>query len=64
MNSAAHVSGNLLKMQTRLEDGAHYTLMLDGNPIDMNANIGKTIKLSFDGTITCIACDKPTNFPD
>jgi len=35
MNSEAHVSGNLRKMQTLLEDGARYTLMLDGTPIDM-----------------------------
>ena len=28
-------SGKLRKMQTRLEDGAHYTLVLDGSPIDM-----------------------------
>ena len=47
MNSAAHPSGNLRKMQTRLEDGVHYTLVLDDIRIDMNANIGNTIKLSF-----------------
>ena len=60
MNSAAHISGNLRKMQTRLEDLAHYPLMLDGIEIDMNAKIGQTIKLSFDGTINCIACEKTT----
>ena len=60
MNSAAHISGNLRKMETRLEDGAQYTLVLDRNPIDMNARIGKTIKLSFDGTINCIACGRIT----
>ena len=60
MNSKTHISGNLRKMQTRLEDGAHYTLVLDDIPIDMNAKIGNTIKLSFDGTINCIACGKVT----
>lgn len=60
MNTKAPVSGNVRKMQTRLEDVAHYTLELDGTPIDMNANIGKTIKLSFDGTINCIACGQVT----
>lgn len=35
MNSEAHVSGNLRKMQTQLRDVAHYTLVLDGVPIDM-----------------------------
>ena len=60
MTAEATMSGNLRKMQVRLEDVAHYTLMLDGNPIDMNAMIGKTIKLSFDGTINCIACNRKT----
>jgi hypothetical protein len=60
MNSETHASGNLRKMQSRLEDGVHYTLLLDGVPIDMNAKIGKSIKLSFDGTINCIACERLT----
>ena len=60
MNSEANLSGNLRKMQTRLGDVAHYTLTLDGTPIDMNAKIGKTIKLSFDGTINCINCERIT----
>jgi hypothetical protein len=60
MNSAIPISGNLRKMQTRLENGVHYTLMLDDTPIDMNARIGQTIKLSFDGTINCIVCGRVT----
>ena len=60
MNRHARHSGNLRKMQTRLEDIVHYTLMLDDTPIDMNARIGQTIKLSFDGQINCIACDRLT----
>lgn len=60
MNSQSPLVGNLRKMQARLEDVAHYTLVLDGKPIDMNAKIGKTIKLSFDGTINCIACGRET----
>ncbi|MEL7187753.1 MAG: DUF2797 domain-containing protein [Pseudomonadota bacterium] len=47
-------------MQTRLDDVAHYTLELGDSSIDMNAKIGETIKLSFDGTINCIACEKVT----
>ena len=54
------MSGNLRKMQVQLEDVARYSLVLDGNPIDMNAEIGKTIRLNFDGTINCIACNKQT----
>ncbi len=61
MSSDTSPSGNLRKMQTRLEGVAHYTLMLDDVPIDMNAKIGETIKLTFDGTINCIACGRKTN---
>ncbi len=60
MSTAAPVSGNVRKMQTRLEDVAQYTLVLDEVPIDMNARIGETIKLSFDGIINCIACGRET----
>lgn len=60
MNSRPPFSGNLRKMQTRLDDVAHYTLELGDSSIDMNAKIGETIKLSFDGTINCIACEKVT----
>lgn len=60
MNVTAQPSGNLRKMQTRLDDVAHYTLALGDAEIDMNAKIGETIKLSFDGTINCIACEKVT----
>ena len=60
MNRHARHSGNLRKMHTQLEEVVHYTLMLDDTPIDMNARIGQTIKLSFDGQINCIACDRLT----
>ena len=60
MNTKAQPSGNLRKMETQLEDVARYTLMLGDVPIDMNARIGEHIKLSFDGTINCIACDRVT----
>ena len=60
MNTDATRSGNLRKMQTRLGDVAQYTLMLDGVPVDMNAKIGETIALRFDGIINCIACGRET----
>jgi hypothetical protein len=60
MNAKEHVSGNLRKMQTRLEDVTQYTLDLDGNAIDMNEKIGKPIKFRFEGIINCIACDRLT----
>ena len=47
-------------MQTRLEDVAHYTLVLDDVPVDMNAKIGEVIRLKFDGIINCIACGRET----
>jgi hypothetical protein len=60
MNTTTPISGNLRKMQVCLADVTQYTLMLDGNPVDMNAKIGTTIKLSFDGTINCIDCERLT----
>ncbi|RZV33722.1 MAG: DUF2797 domain-containing protein [Chromatiales bacterium] len=60
MNRDVRHSGSLRKMRTQLEDVVRYTLMLDDTPIDMNARIGQTIKLSFDGQINCIACDRLT----
>ena len=60
MIAKAQPSGNLRKMQTRLDDVAHYMLELGDTQIDMNAKIGKTIKLTFEGTINCIACEKVT----
>jgi hypothetical protein len=60
MSSDSLQFGNLRKMQTRLEDVAQYTLVLDDVPIDMNARIGATIRLTFDGIINCIACGRET----
>jgi hypothetical protein len=60
MSSNTALSGNLRKMQTHLADVAHYTLMLDDVAIDMNAKIGETIRLTFDGIINCIACGRET----
>ena len=47
-------------MQARLDDVVQYTLMLGDVSVDMNAKIGETIKLTFDGTINCIACGRKT----
>lgn len=60
MVTDANLSGNLRKMQTRLRDVAQYTLLLDGVPVDMNAKIGETLSLRFDGTINCIVCGRET----
>ena len=60
MSGDGRISGNLRKMQVRLEDVARYTLVLGEQRIDMNARIGESIRLTFDGTINCIACGKVT----
>lgn len=60
MSSEMQFTGNLRKMQTRLDGVANYTLVLDGQSIDMNARIGQSIKFCFDGIINCIACDRLT----
>ena len=60
MNSDRPLSGNLRKMQTQLGDVVQYTLVLDDVAIDMNARIGETIRLAFDGIINCIACGRET----
>ena len=54
MNANAQPSGNLRKMQTRLDDVAHYTLALGDAEIDMNAKIGKTIKLTLTARSTAL----------
>ena len=52
--------GNIRKMRTTLNDGgAHYVLPLyditqPGIEVDMNALVGKLIRISFDGAIHCI----------
>ena len=60
MNASNALTGNLSKMQTRLEGVAQYTLVLDDVSVDMNARIGQTIKLTFEGIINCIACGRET----
>lgn len=49
------VSGNILKMKSRLEKPVEYFLPVADQLIPMNAYLGKKIKMSFDGQINCIA---------
>ena len=60
MGTNTNPSGNLRKMQTRLGDVAQYTLWLNDVPVDMNANIGETLSLRFEGIINCIVCGRET----
>ena len=47
-------------MRTHLDDPVRYTLFMNGEPVDMNALIGETIALQFDGQINCINCGRLT----
>lgn len=49
------VTGNIMKMKSRLGKVVEYALPLGDELVEMNPLIGKTVKLSFDGTINCIA---------
>ncbi len=53
-------SGNLRKMRSELHDTVTYKLPMSDDLVDMNALIGKPLKLSFDGQINCIECDRLT----
>lgn len=52
--------GNILKMRTELATPVKYTLPIGDTQIEMNALIGKEIKMSFAGQINCISCGKRT----
>lgn len=57
--------GNILKMQTALDDSARnqpvqYQLPIGEKLLAMNAHIGETIKLTYHGEINCIACGRKT----
>jgi len=52
------ITDNIKKMQTQLNDTVQYHLPIGDDLIDMNAFIGSEIKLSYSGTINCVACDR------
>jgi hypothetical protein len=52
--------GNIYKMKTGLATPVKYTLPIGDSEIDMNALIGKKIKMSFSGQINFIECVKLT----
>src|SRR5690606_30684679 len=49
------VTGNIMKMKSRLGKVVEYALPLGDELVEMNPLLGKMVKLSFDGTINCIA---------
>ena len=64
------MKGNILKMQTQLcetpadasiaNSNVDYRLPLGESLLAMNENIGKTVKLTYDDEINCIACGRKT----
>jgi len=54
------MEGNILKMRTVLANPVKYFLPVGEKEIDMNALIGKKIKMQFNGQINCISCGKIT----
>ncbi|MCK3685968.1 DUF2797 domain-containing protein [Maribellus sp. YY47] len=52
--------GNILKMKTELVKPVNYQLPIGDQWVDMNALIGKNIKMRFDGRINCVSCGKQT----
>lgn len=54
------LEGNILKMRTKLASPVNYFLPIGENELEMNALIGKEIKMNFTGQINCISCGKKT----
>jgi hypothetical protein len=52
--------GNIKKMRTELATPVKYTLPIGEQQINMNALIGKDIKMNYEGQINCISCGKRT----
>jgi len=53
-------TGNIQKMQTKLNDTVQYHLPIGDELVDMNVLIGSKINLTYQGEINCIACDRKT----
>lgn len=55
------VSGNLQKMQARLQTPVSYQLPVGEQQVSLNELIGKAITLEFSGQIHCVACGRQTS---
>ena len=53
--------GNILKMNTQLNEEVEYSLPIGDELVNLNQYIGKTISLQYLHQINCIACGKKTN---
>ena len=54
------MKGFIRKLKTELSDPVTYQLPLGDQLFDMNAYLGKTLKLSHSGQIQCLNCARPT----
>lgn len=54
------VSGHLRKMHTELSDPVSYQLPVGEQLVELNALLGKTIKMAYSGEIACIHCARKT----
>ncbi len=55
------VSGNIKKMQARLDNPVTYSLLFSKEAVAMNELISKKICLEFSGKINCVHCGRNTN---
>jgi len=54
-------AGTVRKMNTRLDDPVHYTMLLGNHEIPLNDYLGSQLQLDFNGTINCIHCGRNTS---
>ncbi len=54
------IVGNLLKMDVQPDNPVGYHLRLGGQLVDMNALVGKNVRLRYQGRINCIRCGRET----
>jgi len=54
------LSGNLEKMKAILGETVEYTLPVGQERLALNPLIGQSLKITADGTITCLACGRKT----
>ena len=55
------LQGQLHKMRVRLDDPVSYTMALGAQSMPLNPLIGRMIKLSYLGKISCVHCGRDTN---
>jgi len=53
-------AGNLRKMASDLDSVVHYRLTMGDELVDMNALVGHSLRLTFEGRINCIECGRQT----